>query len=240
MESNEFNFYSHLLIIIKELEEKDDYDDNVILKRLIYISSCELSSCFLDNVFVTSKIKFNNFENNKKYSKAMLDMLYQILRGFNAFQYKSVVNLFETLSLGNFATNDMVFFLKVLLTFYFTHEITLLSLEANFLINDYEVVFKDKYKEGVDKINGMLRTIPLLVLFEADDEEFISTIFRIQIDDNRRSNSTLPPVKQRNLNKSLNNSGFFTTSVTKVKHEPEISKNNSESIQSKANVNYKA
>ena len=67
-EKNTFDFYNYLEKIINEMESEEEYNDIIILKKLLFTILCELSTFFLDNVFLIAKLKFDNFGDNKSYS----------------------------------------------------------------------------------------------------------------------------------------------------------------------------
>ena len=95
--------------------QNDPELDNIIsttLKKLIFAVACELSSYFMDNVFLISKIKFQNFSDNKSFSKVLEDILYQIIKQINIFSFRAIINIFETMRLGNFDKNSMAFLSK--------------------------------------------------------------------------------------------------------------------------------
>ena len=227
-----FDFYSKIREIISEYESKlDELDskemnnnhntiedselDNVIsitLKKLIFAISCELSSYFKDNVFLISKLKFQNFSDNKSFSKVLEDILYQIIKQINIFSFRAIINIFETLRLGNFEKKSMVFFIKLLLTFYYVHTRVLIDLPENATKGQYEVSFKKNYAEGFLDMKNMISLIPLVELIETEDDNIISTILRIEdIPDNYQErpstsssiNTSLPPVKA-NRGKGIN------------------------------------
>ena len=219
-----FDFYNKIKEIIAEYESNlDELDskqinnnentiedpelDNIIsitLKKLIFAISCELSSYFMDNVFLISKIKFQNFSDNKSFSKVLEDILYQIVKQINIFSFRAIINIFETMRLGNFEKNSMVFFIKILLTFYFVHTRVLMNLPEDATRGQYEVSFKKNYNKGFNDMKNMISLIPLVELIEIEDENLIFTILRIEdIPDNyqerpistKSTSSSLPPVK---------------------------------------------
>ena len=229
-----FDFYTRIKEIISEyesdldqLDEKQNKDnnnenkiqedselDNIIsltLKKLIFAVACELSSYFMDNVFLISKIKFQNFSDNKSFSKVLEDILYQIVKQINVFSFKSIINIFETMRLGNFEKNSMVFFFKILLTFYFVHTRSSINLPESVTKGQYEVIFKKNYDKGFNDMKSMISVIPLVELMENDDENLIWSIMRIEdIPDNYQerpstssTSTSLPPVKT-NRGKGLN------------------------------------
>ena len=188
--------------------QNDPELDNIIsitLKKLIFAVACELSSYFMDNVFLISKIKFQNFSDNKSFSKVLEDILYQIIKQINIFSFRAIINIFETMRLGNFDKNSMAFFIKILLTFYFVHTRSLINLPENATKGQYEVNFKKNYNKGFSDMKSMISLIPLVELIENEDENLISSILRIEdIPDNyqERPSSTvssastsLPPIK---------------------------------------------
>ena len=231
-----FDFYSRIKEIISEyesdldrLDEKQNNDnindindniqenpelDNIIsitLKKLIFAVACELSSYFMDNVFLISKIKFQNFSDNKSLSKALEDILYQIVKQINVFYFKSIINIFETMRLGNFEKSSMAFFLKILLTFYFVHTRSLIKLPEDATKGQYEVIFKKNYDKGFNDMKSMISIIPLVELIENEDENLIYSIMRIEdIPDNYQerpsttsTSTSLPPIKT-NRGKGIN------------------------------------
>ena len=121
-DKNSFDFYTYLKKIINEMESEEEYNEIIILKKLLFIILCELSTFFLDNVFLISKLKFENFKDNKSYSNVLGDIIYQIGKNFNIFQLRVIINLYETLSLGGFEKESLIFFIKAVLCFYFTHQ----------------------------------------------------------------------------------------------------------------------
>ena len=236
-QSQIFDFYSKIKEIISQYEsdlDKIDSDeltigknansqqkiDNIIsiaLKKLIFLIACELSSIFMDNVFLISKLKFQNFSDNKSFAKVLEDILYQIAKQLNIFIVRAIINIFETLRLGNFDNNSMVFFIKILLTFYFVHTHILLDLENGIGVNDeYEINFKKNYEKGFNDMKEFIKVIPLVELIINEDENLIYTILRIEdikdkIKEKERPLSTksgtstggLPPVKTNKI-KGLN------------------------------------
>ena len=233
--SSIFDFYSKIKEIISDyesdldkLDENQNNNDNnqnttmddpelnniisITLKKLIFAVACELSSYFMDNVFLISKIKFQNFSDNKSFSKVLEDILYQIVKQINIFSFKAIINIFETIRLGNFDNNSMVFFFKILLTFYFVHTRSLINLPNNATKGQYEVIFKKNYNKGLSDMKSMISLIPLVELIENEDENLILSILRIEdIPDeyierpsSKLSTSTsLPPVKT-NRGKGIN------------------------------------
>ena len=232
--SSIFDFYSKVKEIITDYEsdldkldekqnnnnnnenniQEDPELDNIIsltLKKLIFAVACELSSYFMDNVFLISKIKFQNFSDNKSFSKVLEDILYQIVKQINVFSFKSIINIFETMRLGNFEKNSMVFFFKILLTFYFVHTRSSINLPESVTKGQYEVIFKKNYVKGFNDMKSMISVIPLVELMENDDENLIWSIMRIEdIPDNYQerpstssTNTSLPPVKT-NRGKGIN------------------------------------
>ena len=236
-QSQIFDFYSKIKEIISQYEsdlDKIDSEevtigknansqqkiDNIIsitLKKIIFSIACELSSIFMDNVFLISKLKFQNFSDNKSFAKVLEDILYQIAKQLNIFIVRAIINIFETLRLGNFDNNSMVFFIKILLTFYFVHTHILLDLENGIGINDeYEINFKKNYEKGFNDMKEFIKVIPLVELIINEDENLIYTILRIEdindkIKEKERPFSTksgtstggLPPVKTNKI-KGLN------------------------------------
>lgn len=220
----EFDFYNKIKDIISEYESKlDELDskqmnniqntiedpelENIIsitIKKLIFAISCELSSYFMDNVFLISKIKFQKFSDNKSFSKVLEDILYQIVKQINIFSFRAIINIFETMRLGNFEKNSMVFFFKILLAFYFIHTRVLMNLPEDASKEQYEICFKKNYNKGLNDMKNMISLIPLKELIEAEDENLIFTILRIEdIPDNYQerpstsssTSTSLPPVK---------------------------------------------
>ena len=236
-QSQIFDFYSKIKEIISQYEsdlDKIDSEevtigknansqqkiDNIItitLKKIIFSIACELSSIFMDNVFLISKLKFQNFSDNKSFVKVLEDILYQIAKQLNIFIVRAIINIFETLRLGNFGNNSMVFFIKILLTFYFVHTHILLDLENGIGVNDeYEINFKKNYEKGFNDMKEFIKVIPLVELIINEDENLIYTILRIEdindkIKEKERPLSTksgtstggLPPVKTNKI-KGLN------------------------------------
>ena len=236
-QSQIFDFYSKIKEIISQYEsDLDKLDseevtigknansqqkiDNIIsitLKKIIFSIACELSSIFMDNVFLISKLKFQNFSDNKSFAKVLEDILYQIAKQLNIFIVRAIINIFETLRLGNFDNNSMVFFIKILLTFYFVHTHILLDLENGIGVNDeYEINFKKNYEKGFNDMKEFIKVIPLVELIINEDENLIYTILRIEdindkIKEKERPLSTksgtstggLPPVKTNKI-KGLN------------------------------------
>ena len=233
--SSIFDFYSKVKEIITDyesdldkLDEKQNNNDNnqsiaaddpelnniisITLKKLIFAIACELSSYFMDNVFLISKIKFQNFSDNKSFSKVLEDILYQIIKQINLFSFRAIINIFETMRLGNFDNNSMIFFIKILLTFYFVHTRSLINLPENATRGQYEVNFKKNYNKGFNDMKSMISLIPLVELIENEDENLIWSILRVEdIPDeyierpsSKLSTSTsLPPVKT-NRGKGIN------------------------------------
>lgn len=230
---NIFDFYSRVKQIISEYESDLDILDSkqidnkneklneeqelnfiipITLKKLIFAICCELSSYFMDNVFLISKIKFQNFSDNKSFSKVLEDILYQIVKQINIFSFRAIINIFETMRLGNFKNDSMAFFIKILLTFYFVHTRTLMNLPEGVTKNQYEVLFKKNYEKGFNDMKSMIILIPLVELIENEDENLIYSILRIEdIPENYQerpsstisTNSSLPPVKtSRIMNKT--------------------------------------
>lgn len=202
---NEFDYFSFLQTIIKEIEVNDDYDNNLILKKLIFYTSCEIASIFMDDIFLISKLKFTNFEDNKKYNKVMLDILYQILKQFSPFQYKTIVNLYETLSIGNFEIESMIFFFRVLLTFYFTHQNIMIKDNNISNLQQYEIEFKKCFINGLKQMNELINVIPIIELNNDKEDKNIEILFRIEYNDEKKT-ITLRPLKVK---------GYNNTSMTK-------------------------
>jgi len=217
----DFDFYERLKEIIKEYElDLDKLDslqdnnnqnnkenielDNIIslaLKKIIFAVSCELSSYFMDDVFLISKIKFQNFSDNKTFSKVLEDILYQIAKQINIFPFKAIINIFETIRLGNFDTKSMAFFIKILLTFYFVHTRVLMNVPENVTKGQYEVTFKKTYNKGFDDMKNMITIIPLVELIENEDENLIYSIFRVE--DLPDTYQERPPSSTSNISTSL-------------------------------------
>ena len=229
-----FDFYSKINEIISQYESELDKIDSkeseigkianssqeinsiisITLKKIIFAIACELSSLFMDNVFLISKLKFQNFADNKSFAKVLEDILYQIAKQINIFPFRSIINIFETLRLGNFDNDSMIFFIKIILTFYFVHTRILINLEKEIGNKDeYEINFKNNFDKGFNDMKEMIRLIPLVELIINEDENLIYTIMRIEdLPDkkNERPISTksskstgLPPVKT-NKNKAMN------------------------------------
>ena len=207
-----FDFYAYLQSISSEIETNDDYNIDIILKKIIFYSSCEIASLFMDDIFILSKTKFKSFDDNKKYNKVMLDILYQTLKQFSPFPFKSIVNLYETLAIGNFDTTSMVFYIKTILSFYFTHEIVVKKIEIT-SIQQYESQFKKMFIEGYEKMKELLHVIPLIELNNDTEDKAIEKIFRIGSNDEKTA-VTLRPLKVKGYNNTSVNKtqeGFFLT-----------------------------
>jgi len=218
-EKNTFDFYNCLGKIINEMESEEEYNDIIILKKLLFTTLCELSTFFLDNVFLISKLKFENFDDNKSYSNVLGDIVYQIGKNFNTFQFRAIINLYETLVLGGFEKDSLIFFIKVVLCFYFTHQKTLNKLSENYTIYQYENAFKANYFQGFKDMKSLLNVIPMVELGNSEDDDYLIQIFRINNDDNKnnplsKSVTSLPPIKQKGYNNTGDN--FFQTQVKKV------------------------
>ena len=226
-----FDFYKKIKEIITEYESDLDkldskYNDqpnanedielkNIVsntLKKIIFATACELSTYFMDNVFLISKIKFQNFSDNKSFAKVLEDILYQIVKQINIFSFRAIINIFETMRLGNFENDSMVFFIKILLTFYFVHTRTMIGIPDDVTKNQYEVIFKKNFNKGFDDMKNMISLIPIVELIQNEDENLIWAILRIEdIPDNYQerpsstlsTNTSLPPVKT-NKGKSIN------------------------------------
>ena len=225
-----FDFYTKLKEIISQYElDLDNLDTKetqlgknanidkelndiitITLKKIIFAISCELSSLFMDNVFLISKLKFQNFSDNKSFAKVLEDILYQIAKQINIFPFRAIINIFETLRLGNFDNDSMIFFIKILLVFYFIHTHILINLEKNIgTKDDYEINFKKNFDKGFTDMKELIKLIPLVELIQNQEENLIYTVMRI--DDINEKNkerpntggSGLPPVKT-NKNKGLN------------------------------------
>ena len=232
-----FDFYSKIKEIISQYESDFDKIDSeelsigknansqqkideiisITLKKIIFSIACELSSIFMDNVFLISKLKFQNFSDNKSFAKVLEDILYQIAKKLNIFIFRAIIGIFETLRLGNFDNNSMVFFIKILLTFYFVHTHILLDIDSGIGENyEYEINFKKNFEKGFNDMKEMIKVIPLVELIINEDENLIYTILRIEdindkINEKERPLSTksgtstggLPPVKTNKI-KGLN------------------------------------
>ena len=232
-----FDFYSKIKEIISQYESDLDKIDSeeltigknansqqkideiisITLKKIIFSIACELSSIFMDNVFLISKLKFQNFSDNKSFAKVLEDILYQIAKKLNIFIFRAIIGIFETLRLGNFDNNSMVFFIKILLTFYFVHTHILLDIDSGIGENyEYEINFKKNFEKGFNDMKEMIKVIPLVELIINEDENLIYTILRIEdindkINEKERPLSTksgtstggLPPVKTNKI-KGLN------------------------------------
>ena len=218
-EKNTFDFYNCLGKIINEMESEEEYNEIIILKKLLFTILCELSTFFLDNVFLIAKLKFDNFDDNKSYSNVLGDIVYQIGKNFNTFQFRAIINLYETLVLGGFEKDSLIFFIKVVLCFYFTHQKTLNKLSENYTIYQYENAFKANYFQGFKDMKSLLNVIPMVELGNSEDDDYLIQIFRINNDDNKnnplsKSVASLPPIKQKGYNTTGDN--FFQTQVKKV------------------------
>ena len=218
-EKNSFEFYNYLKKIINEMESEEEYNEIIILKKLLFTILCELSTFFLDNVFLISKLKFENFDDNKSYSNVLGDIVYQIGKNFNTFQFRAIINLYETLVLGGFEKDSLIFFIKVVLCFYFTHQKTLNKLSENYTIYQYENAFKANYFQGFKDMKSLLNVIPMIELGNSEDDDYLIQIFRINNGDNKnnplsKSVTSLPPIKQKGYNNTGDN--FFQTQVKKV------------------------
>ena len=226
-----FDFYKKIKEIISDYESDLDkldskYTDgknanedieinNIVsntLKKIIFATACELSTYFMDNVFLISKIKFQNFSDNKSFAKVLEDILYQIVKQINIFSFRAIINIFETMRLGNFENDSMVFFIKILLTFYFVHIRALIGLPEDVTKNQYEVIFKKNFNKGFNDMKNMISVIPLVELIQNEDENLIWSILRIEdIPDNYQerpsstisTNTSLPPIKT-NKGRSIN------------------------------------
>ena len=247
-----FDFYSKIQEIISEYESDLDKLDNklnnskekaneeqevnniviICLKKITFAISCELSSYFMDNVFIISKLKFQNFSDNKSFSKVLEDILYQIVKQLNTFAFKAIINIFETLRLGNFDKSSLVFFIKMLLTFYYVHTRTLMDIPEGVTKEQYEILFKKNYSKGLDDMKSMISLIPLVELTQENDEELIYSILRIDdIPDNLKErpssniskNTPLPPLKTSkgkglNIKDGINIPIPFKTEDNKLNH----------------------
>ena len=97
----------------------------------------------------------------------------------NIFIFRSIINTFETMRLGNFDNNSMIFFIKIILTFYFVHTHILIDLESGKGNNfDYEINFKNNFEKGFNDMKGMLKIIPLVELTINKDENLIYVVLR--------------------------------------------------------------
>ena len=218
-EKNSFEFYNYLKKIINEMESEEEYNEIIILKKLLFTILCELSTFFLFYFFLISKLKFENFEDNKSYSNVLGDIIYQIGKNFNTFQYRVIINLYETLILGGFEKDSLIFFIKVVLCFYFTHQKALNKLSENYTIYQYENAFKGNYFQGFKDMKSLLKVIPMIELSNSEDDDFLIQIFRINNDDNKnnlmsKSVTSLPPIKQKSYKSTGDN--FFQTQIKKV------------------------
>ena len=167
----------------------------------------------MDNVFLISKLKFKNFQDNKSFAKVLEDILYQISKQLNLFIFRSIINIFETMRLGHFDNDSMIFFIKILLTFYYTHMLVISNIEKDIGNKEkYDINFKNNFEQGFNDMKGMVQLIPLVELIINKDEELIYTVMRIDDIDNKnkqRPNSTkirngeLPPIKTNKI-KGLN------------------------------------
>ncbi len=252
-----FDIYEKLKEIISEYEsdldayDKDPNNENndeskdkeevskivsLTLRKIIFISCCELSSYFMDNVFLISKLKFQNFSDNKSFEKVLEDILYQIAKQLNTFSFRAIINLFETMQIGNFQNDSMIFFLKVLLTFYYTHTRSLMRLPESVNKFQYEVIFKQNFDKGLNDMNSLLKLIPLVELTDNADDELISIVLRIDdIPDNfserpstTASTTSLPPVKTgRSINKNPKKENLIKNSKTEFNNVSGIKLENS-------------
>ena len=174
-----FDFYSKIKEIISQYESDLDKLDSkeesllgqnannsleinniisITLKKIIFAICCELSSLFMDNVFLISKLKFQNFSDNKSFAKVLEDILYQIAKQLNIFIFKSIINIFETLRLGNFDNDSMIFFIKIILTFYFVHMRIISDINSGIgEKDDYEINFKKNFDKGLNDMKEMIR-----------------------------------------------------------------------------------
>ncbi len=57
-DKNSFDFYTYLKKIINEMESEEEYNEIIILKKLLFLILWKLSTFFLDNVFLILKLKF--------------------------------------------------------------------------------------------------------------------------------------------------------------------------------------
>lgn len=231
---NIFDFYEKLKGILNEYESNLDKIDNeatiqnidedkneieinkiisLTLKKIIFAISCELSSYFMDNVFLISKLKFQNFNDNKSFGKVLEDILYQIVKQINIFSFRAIINLFETMQIGNFSIESMAFFIKVLLTFYYVHTRTLMRLPEGINKSQYEIIFKQNFSKGISDMISLIKIIPIIELSNNNDNNLIPIVLRIDdIPNNFQerpisniSTNSLPPIKTQK-NKLLNKS----------------------------------
>ena len=255
-----FDFYSKLKEIISEyesdLDKLDSFESNaninnsnennnqneikeneeitkivsLTLRKILFAVACELSSYFMDNVFLISKLKFQNFLDNKSFEKVLENILYKIVKQINIFSFRAIINLFETMQIGNFSNDNMIFFIKVLLTFYFGHTRTLIQLPEGANKYQYEAIFKKNYEKSLEDMKSLIKIIPLIELTQNDDENLIKTILRINdLPDSVQerptstisTNSSLPPVKTNrakgiNVNGSINIPSPFNNEDNKM------------------------
>lgn len=242
MERKEFDFYESLKEISNEIENCEDYQDSIILKKLIYFTSCEIATFFTDNIFISDKLKFKSFDDNKKFTKVMLDILYQILKQFSLYPFRCIINLFETLNLGNYEIDSMIFFLKTELTFYFTHQLVMVIIKEELSIELYEINFRKKFNEGFNNMKDLIKLIPLFALCSNNekmenisipdsDYNIMINIFRINcpedfknsINKTLSSSGILPPIRNRPLSNSSDH--FFTTLMEDKKSQTSLDVN---------------
>ncbi len=135
------------------------------------------------------------------------------------FKLRVIINLYETLSLGGFEKESLIFFIKAVLCFYFTHQKALNELPDNYSIYQYENIFKSNDFQGFKDMKSLLKVIPMIELSNSEDDDFLIQIFRINNDDNKnnlmsKSVTSLPPIKQKSYNSTGDN--FFQTQIKKV------------------------
>ena len=111
----------------------------------------------------------------------MEGILYQIAKQLNIFIFRAKINIFETMPLVNFDKNYMIFFIKIILTFYFVHTHILIDLEnvtGNNL--EYEIGLGDNFGKGFNDMKQMIEVIPVVELIINKDENLIYVILRIE------------------------------------------------------------
>ena len=111
----------------------------------------------------------------------MEGILYQIAKQLNIFIFRAKINIFETMPLVNFDKNYMIFYIKIILTFYFVHTHILIDLEnvtGNNL--EYEIGFGDNFGKGFNDMKQMIEVIPVVELIINKDENLIYVILRIE------------------------------------------------------------
>ena len=226
--NKKFDYIQKLKEICEEIEGENEFNVEIILKKILFYTAIELSTFFCDNVFVLLKIKFCNFSENKSYEKVLEDIFYQISKNFKPIQYLSVVNLFETLQLGNFQQEAMVFFIKNLLVFYFVHLRIVNEIQKEFDEENrkenggnsggfvgYEEMFGRYFEGGLKEMSSLLKTIPLIEFIDSDDkseENYIKIIFKITENEGKiyvKSNSNT----SKSAKKSKNNSNELIEST---------------------------